>query len=431
MILIKNAILVSMNERKSQIEKNMDILINEDKIIKIDKNIPKKEDYKIIDATNKVVMPGLINTHAHVPMSIFRETVDGCNLQEWLTDIIWPMEDKMTDEDIYYASLLSFIEMVRTGCTCINEMYFMANKIIKALEETGIRLQTSRTLMNIAGDEDGNKRLKELDELIEKYKNHNKKLTFNIAIHGLYTSNEKYVEKCIEFARKKELPIHMHFCENTKEVNDIKEAYNKEPSQVLVEHFKGVHTILAHCVKLTEADIEKIKDLDIHVAHCPISNLKLGCGTAPVQKMIEKGINVSLGTDGQGSGTSLDMFEVMKFTGLLQKGMYETAEKMPAYEVLKMATINGAKTLGLENEIGSIEIGKQADIIICNLDSVTLKPVNDLISEIVYNMKGSDVNTTIVAGKILMKDRKLKTLNNENEIYNKCEEIINRLKSNV
>lgn len=427
-ILIKNATLISMDKNRKKIEKDMDILLRDDKIIKIDNNINlENEKTKIIDATGKVVMPGLINTHAHVPMSIFRETLDGYNLQDWLNKKIWPMEDKLTKEDIYYASCLSFLEMIKTGCTTINDMYFFTDEIIKAMHDTGIRLQTTRTLMNMGNEEEGENRLKELEELLEKYKEYDNKLTFNVGIHGLYTSNEEYVKKCVKFAKEKELPIHIHFCENSKEVNDIENEYKTKPIEVLKSNFRGIHTILAHGVKLSNEDIEMIKDMDIAIAHCPVSNLKLGCGIANINKMMKEKINVSLGTDGQGSGSNLDLFEAMKYTALLQKGNTENPEVMTAYDVLKIGTINGAKALSLEEKIGSITEGKQADLIIVNLDNILVKPLNDLVSEIVYNIKGYDVDTTIIDGRILMENRKLKIDIDEKEVYKKCEDIISRI----
>jgi len=420
---IKNCTLVSMDENRDKIEYNVDILIENNKIIKIGKNIETKDIDRFIDATNKVVMPGLINTHAHIPMSVFRETLDGYNLQDWLSKKIWPMEDKLTMEDIYYASYLSFIEMIKTGTTTANDMYAMTEDIIKAMQETGVRLQTTRTIMSISTPEE---RLNELQELINKYKNSDERLTLNVGIHGLYTTNEEYVEKSINLAKKHNIPVHMHFCENSAEVNDIEKDYGREPVQVLKEKFKNTKTILAHCVKLSEEDIDQIKNMDISVSHCPVSNLKLGCGIAKIDYMLKNGINVTIGTDGQGSGSNLDLFESMKYTAILQKGITENPENLPAYEVLKMATINGAKALGLEKDIGSIEEGKLADIIIIDLDDVKLKPVNDLISEIVYNVKGNNVITTIINGKILMENRKLINDNAE-EIYEKCEKIIERI----
>lgn len=419
---IKNCTLISMDSKREKIEYNVDILIDGNKIIKIGNNINDELVEKYIDASNKVVMPGLINTHAHVPMSVFRETLDGYNLQDWLSKKIWPMEDKLTREDIYYSSYLSFIEMIKTGTTTINDMYAMAEDIIKAMIETGVRLQTTRTIMSLNGEE----RIKELQELIDNYKNVDEKLTLNVGIHGLYTTNEDFVEKSIKLAQENNLPVHMHFCENTTEVDDIEKAYERRPIEVLKEKFKNTKTLLAHCVKLTEQDIDEINGMDISVSHCPVSNLKLGCGIAKINYMLEKGINISLGTDGQGSGSNLDMFETMKYTALLQKGITENPQNLTAYEVLKMATINGAKALGLEESIGIIEEGKLADIIIIDIDDVKVKPVNNLISEIVYNVKGDNVVTTMINGEILMEDRKLiKT--NEEKIYEECEKIIERI----
>lgn len=421
-ILIKNCNLISMSENRKKYEPNMDILIEDNKIKRIEKNI-NEDCEKVINANGKVVMPGLINTHSHISMSIFRETVDGLKTQDWLTQKIWPMEDKLTNEDIYYATMLSCIEMIETGCTCINDMYFMTEDIIKAALESGVRLQTTRTLMG--HNKEDLIRLDELNNLLENYKYET--ITFNAGIHGLYTSNEEYVKKCVDFAEEKNLPIHMHFCENTQEREDIKRDYNvEEPSDVIKRDFKGIHNILAHSVKISDKDIENLKETNTYIAHCPVSNLKLGCGIAPITKMVEEGLCVSLGTDGQGSGSNLDMFETMKFTALLQKGINENPEDLPAYEVLKMATINGTKALNL-NETGKIEEGKLADLIIINMEETITNPINNIFAEIVYNVKGSNVDTTIINGKVLMENRKISNVNKK-EIIQKCEEIINRIK---
>ena len=422
-ILIKNCNLISMSEDRKMYEPNIDILIENNKIKKIDKNI-NEDCEKVINASGKVVMPGLINTHSHISMSIFRETVDGLKTQDWLTQKIWPMEDKLTNEDIYYATMLSCIEMIETGCTCINDMYFMTEDIIKAALESGVRLQTTRTLMG--HNKEDLIRLDELNNLLENYKYET--ITFNAGIHGLYTSNEEYVKKCVDFAEEKNLPIHMHFCENTQEREDIKRDYNvEEPSDVIKRDFKGIHNILAHSVKVSDKDIENLKETNTYISHCPVSNLKLGCGIAPITEMVKEGLCVSLGTDGQGSGSNLDMFETMKFTALLQKGINENPEDLPAYEVLKMATINGAKALKL-NETGEIEEGKLADLIIINMGETITNPINNIFAEIVYNVKGSNVDTTIVNGRVLMENRKINNVNKK-EIIQKCEKIIERIKN--
>lgn len=425
-ILIKNANLISMNQREEKIQENIDILIENNKIIKIEQNLHEEYD-KVIDATEKIVMPGFINTHAHIPMSIFRETVDGLITQDWLTKKIWPMEDKLTPDDIYFASMLSYIEMIWSGTTTVNDMYFMQDKILQSAVDAGIRIQLTRTLMDSDGK--GDKKLKEIEEFIEKYNGKYENVSLNIGIHGLYTNSEQYLQKGISIAKKYNLPINMHFCENSQEVEDIKKIYNvKSPVDVIEKYFKDTHLILAHAVKLTEEEIKRLSKLNVFVSHCPISNLKLGCGISPIYKMQEEKMCISFGTDGQGSGTNLDMFETMKFGALLQKGILEDPTKMSAYEILKMATINGAKALGLEEKIGTIEEGKLADLIIINLNSPTTKPYNDIFAEIVYNSKGANVETTIVNGKILMEDKKFLIDIQPEKIYKKCEDIINRIK---
>lgn len=421
-ICIKNGNIISMDESKDYILYNTDVLIDGNKIIKIDKNINVDENTQIINADNKVVIPGLINAHAHVPMSIFRETLDGYNLQDWLSKKIWPMEDKLTKEDIYYASYLTYLEMIKSGVTTINDMYFMTDEIISSALDSGIRLQTTRTF--IGSNKKDLERLEELDTLIGKYKEDT--ITFNLGIHGLYTTTSSFIDECLEFNKKHNLNIHMHFCENEKEVSDIKNTYNLNPVDILEGKFNNQKLILAHCVKLTKEDIIKLSKLNVSVVHCPVSNLKLGCGIANINEMLNNNINVCLGTDGQGSGSNLDLFEVMKFTALLQKGINENAKLLPSYEVLKMATINGAKALNLSDKIGSIEVGKLADIIIIDIDDIKIKPVNNLLSEIVYNVKSNNVETTIINGQILMKNKTI--INNiESRIVEQCNKIVNRI----
>lgn len=372
-ILIKNCNLISMSEKRARYQENMDVYISNEKIKEIGKNLNKGEDIKIIDAKGKICMPGLINLHAHLSMSIFRETLDGYILQDWLTEKIWPMEDKLTNEDIYYASLLSCIEMISTGTTYANDQYFMAEDTIKAACDIGMKLQVTRTINDIA--DLGKQRIGELEELIKEFNHKYDNITLNVGIHGLYTTKEDTLKESIDVAKRYNLPIHMHFCENSKEAEEIKEEYNVEsPVDVLEKHFKETNTILAHVVKVNDCEIDRLSKLNVSVAHCPVSNLRLGCGIAKIQKMKDKGINIGLGTDGQGSGSNLDLFEAMKFAGLLQKGEFENPKNMDSYDILKMATVNGAKALGIEGVLGKIEEGMQADLILIDLDTETTMP---------------------------------------------------------
>ncbi len=424
-ILIKNVNLISMDYTREKYEQNMDIYISEKRIEKIGKNIEPKKDTQIIYAKDKICMPGLINTHTHLSMSIFRETLDGYTLQDWLNKKIWPMEDKLTEEDMYYASLLSCIEMISTGTTFANDQYFMTESTIKAANELGMRLQVTRTVNDVAGL--GKERLEELEKLIEEYNNKYDNITLNVGIHGLNTTGRETLKKSIELAKKYNLPVHIHFCENTNETLEIKKEYNVEsPVEVLKKYFTETHNILAHVVKVTDKEIEEMSNMDISIAHCPVSNLRLGCGVAKIQKMQEKGINVTLGTDGQGSGSNLDLFDTMKFAGLLQKGVFENSKNMESYDILKMATINGAKALGLERELGSISEGKYADMILIDLNTEVCQPMGNIFSDIVYNCKGTNVESTIINGKIVMKNHNILDID-KGKIYKKCQEIMNRI----
>ena len=423
-ILIKNYNLISKDKKREKIEYGIDILIKENKIEKIEKNILPIENCKIIDATNKYVLPGFINTHAHIGMGIFRESVDGFSTQDWLTQKIWPIEDKLTPDDVYNSSLLSCTEMIKTGTTTVNDQYFFPNSIIDAVLKSGIRAELTRVVMDAGGGLE--ERFSELEELIKKYNNKYDTVYISVGIHGLYTASKNCIIRAIELAKKYNLNIHMHYLENSQELKDISNNYNsKKPYEIVEEYFKDTNSIFAHCVKLSNEDFDIFKNLNIKVAHCPISNLKLGCGIANVPKMLENNIVVSLGTDGQGSGCNLDMFETMKFAGLLQKGINENPKLLSAYEILKLATINGAKALNKENLIGSIEVNKLADLIILDLSDIVMQPINDVFSDIVYNAKGSNVITTIVNGNVLMENRNLVNLN-ESDIINSCKNILSK-----
>lgn len=423
-ILVKNATVITMDDSRNDIEENVDILINDNIIEKIEKNIDIADEIKVIDATKKIVCPGFVNTHAHLAMSLFKETSDTYELQDWLQNVAWKAEAKMTPDDIYYLTLLSCIEMIKTGTTTVNDLYFMTDSAIKAGILSKVNMVQCRTLMDCDGE--GDTRFDELEDIIRKYKD-NENIYIAVGIHGLYTSSEEYVKKAIKLAKENNLFVHMHFCENSQEVEDIKREYNvKTPAEVLKKHFSNVHTVLAHGVKLTDEDINIMKDLDISISHCAISNLKLGCGIARIKDMADNNINITLGTDGQGSGDNMDMFETMKFTALLQKGLKEKANIFTAHDVLKMATKNGANALQMYDR-GLLKAGNKADMIIIDLEKdIVTRPVNDIIADIVYNAKGYNVETTICNGKILMQDRKLNTLD-EAEIYSKCNEIINRI----
>lgn len=423
-ILIKNGkVLLFENEEVTIREK--DIRINDGKIEEIGENLNKKENEYLIDAKDKIVMPGLINTHTHIAMCIFRGTFEGCNLYTWLNEKIWPIEARLKPEQIYNASMYSIIEMISTGTTCANDQYFMAEETRKAAEELNMRVAISRVLLDTDG-KDFDEKIQEFRDLYETRNKENDLITYTIDPHGFYTCTPSALEKIRELALEYKLPIHVHFMESIDEVESIKKLHGMKGSQVLKKYFGDMHTILAHGVKLDDEDIEILKTLDCGIAHNPVSNLRLGCKIANTTKYLKNGINVALGTDGQGSGNNLDMFEAMRTACLIQGGIHENEERITSRDAIKMATINGAKLLGLDDKIGSIEEGKDADIILVDiskkLDNITKLPNNDLISNLVYNTSGRDVDTTIIKGKILMENREIKNVD-LNKIISNVENI--------
>ena len=420
-MLIKNGNVIIFEDNDVNVKK-LDIKISNNKIEKIAEHIDDGENEKVIDACNKVVMPGLINTHAHIAMSIFRGTFEGCNLYTWLNEKIWPREAKLTKEDVYNASMLSIIEMISTGTTCVNDHYFMTEEIREALEKAKLRAMVTRVLMDSDGEEASKTRINEFIKLYENRNQNNDLITYSVSPHGLYTCSDKLLKEARDLTIKYGLPIHTHFLESIDEIEDIKKLHGEEASKVLKKYFDGIHTILAHGVKLNDEDIAILKTMDCGIAHNPISNFRLGCKIADITKYAQNGINVALGTDGQGSGNNLDMFETMKIAALAQGGIHENEDRIESKDIIKMATINGAKLLGMEDKIGSIEEGKLADIIIVDispkLENIKMLPNNDIISNLVYNTDGRNVETTIVNGEVLMDNREIKIVDVEKIINN-------------
>lgn len=438
-VLIKNGNVLFF-DKDDVIIKKANVYIKNGKIEKVFSNDEENKIYEIykindnnthiINANGKIVMPGFINAHAHIPMSIFRETTEGCKLYDWLSEKIWPVEDKLTEEDVYYASMLSYIEMISTGTTCVNDHYFISKAIRKAAEDANVRTVLTRVLMDSDGEAGLNQRVKEFEELYESRDKKNSLITYTVSPHSMYTCSDRALEVSKELAKKYNLPVHIHFLESIDEIEDIKNKHGITAIQVLQKYFEDVHTILAHGVKINIEDLELLKNMDIAIVHNPVSNMRLGCKIADTTKYLKNNINVCLGTDGQGSGSNLDMFEAMRIACLIQGGIHENEERISAKDVIKMATINGAKALQKENEIGSIEEGKDADIILVdiseNLDNITIVPNLNKLANLVYNTSGRNVDTTIVNGRILMENRKINNIDVEN-VINRCNDIIKRL----
>lgn len=422
--LIKNGTVISMDLKRDKQFEIMDVVFSDNKIIYVGTDYQGEYD-KVIDATGKIVMPGLINCHTHLGMSIFRATNDDLTLDSWLNDKIWPIEDKLTDDYLYYTTLLSMVEMIKTGSTCFNDMYFGYKGSIPAIKKCGVRGIYGRCLMGNM-DKDSICRVDDFKRLYEEYKDDDK-IRLSIAPHALYTCNLNYLKLCSDLAKEYNLPIHIHLSENMNEVKTVTNKFGMKPMEVLDKvGMLEKRVILGHGTFLSDSEINMIKDRDVSVCTNPVSNLNLGCGIADLVKYKKNGINVCLGTDGQGSGNSLNLFYTMSLVDYLQKGKYEDPTVMSSYDVLKMATINGAKALGID-DIGSIEVGKKADIIILDISDISLYPAYDLIPFIVHNCFYNVVDTTIIDGKILMMDKELKIDVDLNILRSKIEDIRRRL----
>ncbi len=397
-IIIKNCQYLAYKNKDLTVEKG-DILISGNIIEKTGENIDSA-GARVIDGNNTFVMPGLVNTHTHAAMNLLRSYADDMELKPWLEEKIWPAEENLRGEHVYWGSMLAFLEMIKSGTTTFADMYFFMDDVAKAAVEIGIRGVLARGLIQFT-DPDG-KNLQENIELVKKYhKKDDGRITCLIGPHAPYTTSPEYLKKVMEAADENGVGLHIHISETKQEVEDIYKEHGVSP----VEYLESLglfqrHVVAAHCVHVSEKDMDILKKYNVGVCHNPGSNLKLASGIAPVPAMLEKGINVGIGTDGASSNNNLNMFEEMHLTALIHKGYNLNPLILNAREVLEMATIGGARVLGLENEIGSLEEGKKADIIIIDLEKPHLYPKADLISNMVYSAQASDVKTVIINGRI-------------------------------
>ena len=427
-ILIKDVNILTYDDGAVK-DFNASVLIENDKIVDIGENISVSAD-KVIEGNGNFLMPGLINTHNHIAMNLFRGLADDMELDTWLNDNIWPMEAHLNSNYCYIGSLLAMVEMIKTGTTTFNDMYFYMNSVARAVEKSGMRGVLSYGMIDFGDEEKRENEFKENIDLIKSSHNTaNGRITCKFGPHSPYTCSKELLERTREEADKYNVGIHIHMNETQKEIEDVKEATGKRPFEYLND--LGVlksDVIAAHCVWLSDNEIKIIKENNVNVSHNPCSNMKLASGISPVSKLLENNINVAIGTDGSSSNNNLDLFEEMKFTSLLQKVNTLNPKVLSSDEVFKMATINGAKALGLK-DIGTIETGKKADLILIDKKSITMTPnSNKPSSNIVYSANGYDVLTTICNGQILMEDKKIKTLDEE-KIKEHASEAIEEMKN--
>ena len=381
---------------------------------------------KVIDGKDRLAIPGLVNCHTHSYMSFMRNVADDLSFMDWLFGSIDPIEQQMTDEDTYWGACLAIIEMMKSGTTCFNDMQMNIHQTTRAVKESGMRAVISRGLIGSGNDEAGQMRLRQAYEERDAAADC-ERLSFMLAPHAPYTCDEGFMRIVSEEAKKNHMGIHVHLPESESEIEQIKEKYGCSPIEMADRNgLFDVPAIAAHCVQITKSDMEILKAKNVSVVTNPASNMKLGNGFAPVPEMLDMGINVCIGTDGAASNNSLNLFHEMSLLALIHKGVKRTPQCISAKENIRIATINGAKALGLEKEIGSLEVGKKADIAILNLNSPSLTPRNNLIAGLSYSANGSEVETVIIDGKITMENRKILTMD-EDLVYKKINEIIVRL----
>ncbi|PRR74180.1 amidohydrolase [Neomoorella humiferrea] len=370
----------------------------------------------VIKADDKVALPGLVNAHTHAAMALLRSYADDLPLKEWLEKKIWPREARLTREDIYWGTKLALLEMIRSGTTTFADMYFNMDAVAEAVLEAGLRGCLSQGLIGFQ-DEDGG-RLASGVSLVKEWQGAGDgRITTMLGPHAPYTCPPEYLTKVADTAAGLGVGLHIHLAETKGEVADIQSRYGATP--IALANRLGLFelpVLAAHCVHLTAEDISILAEKKVGVAHCPESNLKLASGVAPVKAMLSAGVNVAIGTDGAASNNNLDMVGEIRTCALLAKGISGDPTAVPAHQALVMATLNGARALGLDKKIGTLEAGKKADLILVNKRLPHMMPSHNVEADIVYAASGNDVDTVIVNGKILMSGGEVKTLDVE-EIY--------------
>ena len=387
--------------------KKVDILIEGNRFKKISENIEDEEAEKI-PCKGKAILPAFYNCHTHISMTLLKGLTDEKELMQWLQEDIWPREAKMKPHDIYVASKFAILEMIKGGIVFCNDMYQYSEETMKAIDEMGIRGVVSKPEINITytPEEFEEKKKKVLDFIDYPNINENR-IIKGISCHSVYTLSEEFLRFYSDLAKKLNMFLHIHACETKKEVDDCQKAHNCSPIEYLEKlGLLTEKTMLAHCVHLTEKDMDIIKKHDCKIAHCPISNMKLKSGMMAYEELQKKGITVTLGTDGSASNNCLSMLSEMKVSALTAKTQAKDSKAGRVQDIFNTATVNGAKAFGID--AGEIKEGKLADFILLDLKHYLLLPNYNLISNLVYSAQNDCITDVFCDGVQLMKDRKVK-----------------------
>lgn len=419
-------ILAVLPDGDTDITRKTNIFIQDDTIASIGNAPAGFQAEKVMDCEGKMAIPGLINAHTHSYMAFMRNVADDLSFMDWLFGTIDPIEQQMTGEDAYWGASLAILEMMKSGTTCFNDMQMNIHQTTRAVKESGMRAVICRGLVGSGNDEAGQLRLKQAYEERDAFADCDR-LRFFLGPHAPYTCDEAFLNIVAEEAKKNHMGIHMHLSESVTEIENCRKGYGCSPIELarrcgLLES----PFIAAHCVQVSPEDIDILKKYNVSVVTNPASNMKLGNGFAPVPEMLEKGINVCLGTDGAASNNSLNLIHEMSLLALIHKGTHRASQCVSAAEVFRIATLNGARALGMEQQIGSLEVGKKADIAILDLNTPSMWPNNNPIAALSYSANGSEVDSVIINGELTMEHRNMLTMDEERILYEN-EKIMKRM----
>ncbi len=410
--LIREATLVTVNERDEVLER-ADLAIAADKIVGVGSAPEGFVPDRVLEGRDRIALPGLVNTHTHLSMTLMRNYADDLAFWPWLLERIKPLEDHLVADDVRIGARLGLAELIRGGTTCFHDMYFFMDQVAEEVAAAGFRACLCGALFDNAGH--GEALLEAAVGLHERWHGQAAgRVTVGLGPHSPYLCSPGYLREIIGEAERLRCGLHIHVAETEREVEDSRRQHGCTPVQWLAESgCFAVPVVAAHGIYVDAEDRRLLRESGVSVAHNPGSNLKLANGIAPVQALLESGVNVSLGTDGAASNNNLNLFEEMHLAALLQKWLRRDAEALPARQVLRMATIQGAKALGLDARIGSLEVGKQADVIMIDAAQPHLAPRHDPIALLVYSAQAADVCTVLVDGRILLEDGTLTTIDEE------------------
>lgn len=424
-VLIKGATVVTLDDENNVFEG--DVFVEQGRIREI--GAPTGRAHKraeVIEGRGFALLPGFVQTHVHLCQTLFRGAADDLALIDWLEKRIWPMEAAHTAESVYASARLGIAELIRGGTTCALTMETVrhTDAVFAAVEESGFRATVGKCMMDKGGAvpaallEQTEASIAESLALLERWHGQaDGRIRYCFAPRFAISCTRELLERVAQLSRQRGVIVHTHASENKDEIEMVERESGLRNIDYLNEvGLTGSHVVLAHCVHVNDDELKVLSRTGTHVAHCPSSNLKLGSGFAPIPEMIGRGISVSLGADGAPCNNRLDMFTEMRTAALIQKALHG-ARTLPALAMLRMATIDGARALGLEKEVGTIEVGKRADLTLINLNRLHTTPHPDPISTIVYAAEAGDVETVIIDGRVVMRERRLLTINEHEVIH--------------